>query len=112
MGNSGGRPSVVNNVVLAKLTEAFKQGFNDEQACDYAQIHPATFYRHMQSDENFAREIRGAKLFVIIAASKVVVNAIKKGNIQAAKWWLDRKANGVDSRPFLLNSFRKEDYEY
>lgn len=89
-----GRPTVITEKVIAKLIKAFKEGFTDQQACDYAQIHTATFYRHMKSDEAFAREIGCAKVFITIAAAKLVVKAIKKGNVQVAKWWLEKKATG------------------
>ena len=87
-----GRPTVITKNVIAKLIKAFKEGFTDQQACDYAQIHSSTFYRHKQSDESFAREIESAKVYITIKAHKIVAKAIQKGDVQTAKWWLEKKA--------------------
>jgi hypothetical protein len=87
-----GRKSVVNDNVLAKLESVFKLGVNDEVACSYAGIHPATFYRHMNSNKSFASKIKTAKGFLRIAASQVVANAIiENKDLQSAKWWLEKK---------------------
>lgn len=110
-----GRPTVITKNTVAKLVKAFKEGFTDQQACDYAQIHTATFYRHMKSDEAFAREIGSAKVFITITAAKVVVKAIKKGDIQVAKWWLEKKATGFledDRRIEAVGILNKKNYEY
>lgn len=86
-----GRPTAVTEEVLSKLEEIFKLGVTDKIACDYAQVSTATFYRHLKSDETFDRKIRAAKQYTIIKAANVVMGAIEKGDVNAAKWWLERK---------------------
>lgn len=90
--NKVGRPTVITDEVVAKLEAVLKLGVTDDVACDYAEINPATFYRHLASDENFARKIRQAKNYARIAAGNVVLKAIIEGNdVQTAKWWLEKK---------------------
>lgn len=86
-----GRSTIVTESVLSKLEEIFKLGVTDEIACDYAQISTATFYRHLKSNETFDRKIRAAKQYTVIKAANVVMGAIEKGDVNAAKWWLERK---------------------
>lgn len=114
--NALGRKTVIGENVIAKLTEAFKEGATDELACQYAQIHPSTFYRHKESNKDFAREIEAAKSFITLQAARVVAQAIKSGNLQAAKWWLERKlpsefGNKVETKTVTENIFSSPEFQ-
>lgn len=59
--NKGGRPKRINDEVLAKLEAAFKVGATDTEACEYAEINPATLYRYQQENEWFCDKKKGWK---------------------------------------------------
>jgi hypothetical protein len=87
-----GRPiKVTRDDTVAKLEAAFHLGVTDEVACRYADIHPTNYYLHLKENEDFARKIAKAKDYSRIAAGSVVLNAIERKNVDAAKWWLERK---------------------
>lgn len=102
-----GRPSVLTPERTAKLEEIFKLAVTDAVACDYAELDPATFYRHVSSDPDFARKIRQAKDYGRLAAGSVVMDSIvKKHDIDSAKWWLERKhPNEFGNRPVIAQQF-------
>lgn len=105
--NNSGRPSVITDNCIAKLIEAFNLGCNDEMACDYAEIDPSTFYRHMGSDNGFARKIRSAKHLIRLKAASVITRAIGTGDVALCRWWLEKKyADEFGTRPGMINKSR------
>lgn len=94
--SQAGRPTVVDESTVAKLTEAFRLGSTDILACDYAGIDRSTFYRHLESDSGFATKINISKTYVEIQARGVVVREIEKGNVKASMWWLERRTEEFD----------------
>jgi len=95
-----GRPTVITEDVIAKLEAVKKLGVSNEIACDYANIHPATYYRHLESDEDFARRMRSAEYFANIAARQAVVKAIVEDkDVKAAQWWLERRDKDFSGQP-------------
>lgn len=54
--NKVGRPSVITDTVLAKLEQAYKVGANDTEACEYAEIDPATLYRYFKKNKEFCEK--------------------------------------------------------
>jgi len=87
-----GRPTAIVPDTVAKLENIFKVGGNIEEACSYAGINKATYYRHLESDEDFATKMEAAQHYADIVAKNVVVNKIVKDNdLDTAKWWLERR---------------------
>jgi len=86
-----GRPTVITEAAVAKLSEAFRLGYNDVDACQYADIDRSTFYRHTQSDPSFASHMTDAKNYARLKCSSVLLKAIEHKNIQVCQWWLERR---------------------
>jgi hypothetical protein len=87
-----GRPSKYTPEVVTKLVAAFNMGFNDSEAAAYAGISRKTFYEYMCDKPDFRNRINRAKIEPTIKAKEIIVNALNKGDVSAAKWWLERKA--------------------
>lgn len=100
MSNTGGRPTVIDETTVRKLEQAFRDGLSVSEACFVSGIGRRTFYDHKASDDRFALRMELAKGYVTLRAKKVVVQSIKEGNLNAAKWYLERKArNEFGSHP-------------
>lgn len=83
-----GRPTVVDEAVVAKLLDAFAIGCTDAQACAYANISEATYYRHLNSNRTFESEVISAKQYPHILAKSTVVESMRSGNGKLALDWL------------------------
>lgn len=86
-----GRPSLITNQVVKKLEEAFKIGLNTSEACRYAGISRQIFYNKLEVDTEFLDIIDSAKDHLKLLALGVIGNHISKGDLQTAKWYLERK---------------------
>ena len=90
--NLGGRPTKMNDEVIAKLENIFKVGGNIDEATTYANIDRATYYRWIEADASFATKMESAKHYSDIVAKNVVVEAITKDrDLVTAKWWLEKR---------------------
>jgi hypothetical protein len=99
-----GRKTVITESVVAKLTEAFRMGYNDEEACQYADIDRSTYYRHLQTDLDFATQIASAKNYVRLMCCSVLLEAIEHKNIQVCQWWLERRFREQFGRQVQVSS--------
>lgn len=86
-----GRPKIITPLVEKSLELAFMHGYSAQEACSYAGIHRATFYRYVDTHPDFAERIEAAKERPMNMARKTVVEAIVKGHIPTSKWYLSRK---------------------
>ena len=86
-----GRPKIMTKLVEKSLELAFMNGYTAQEACMYAGIHPATFYRHLETHPDFAERIEDAKEKLVNMARKRVVESIASGHVPTAKWYLSRK---------------------
>lgn len=93
-----GRPTVITPKVVSKLIVAFEGGSTVRDACWHAGISHEAYYSRVRDDEVFADKMDKAQQEVGKNAREVVVNAIKKGDLSTAKWWLERKNNQEFSR--------------
>lgn len=116
-----GRPTVMTESTLAKLDEGFLMGFSDKEACLYADIHPATLYRYNEENPEYRERKELLKDQVNMRAKNNIAAAIKLGDKELSKWYLERrdsdfvpkKATDLTSggKPLLLNfdsSFKKD----
>jgi hypothetical protein len=87
-----GRPTKLTPEVVTKLVAAFNMGYNDTEAASYAGISRKVYYDWLCRNPDFRYKINRAKLEPTIKAKEVLINAINSGNLNAAKWWLERKA--------------------
>lgn len=59
--NAVGRPPKMNFKVIYKITDSISHNYSISDSCKYAGISRVTFYRHLSSNETFAKEIATAK---------------------------------------------------
>lgn len=91
MPKSIGRPTKLEPEVVKKLTAAFANGFNVEQACDYADISKPTYYDWIKKYPEFSNDMSKAQRAIGQLARKVVTDNLNKGDLRAARYWLDRR---------------------
>lgn len=61
--------------ILTKLLSAFSIGANDEEACTYAGIHPRTYYRYRNKNEEFCQFVDTMKLKTPLKARSLLNRA-------------------------------------
>lgn len=84
-----GRPSKVDPTILAKLQQGFSNGLTDEEACNYAGIHPATLYRFQEENPEFCEQKKQWKLNPSLIARKTIL--VSLSDPQYAWRYLERK---------------------
>ncbi len=87
-----GRPTVMTKAAVQKLEQALRDGFSIEMACHVSGVGRSTYYQHMQSDQDFADKMTLAQDWTTQRAKQVVAQAVDKGDLKAAQWWLERRA--------------------
>ena len=86
-----GRPPAIDTKTVAKLTEAFRIDATAEEACSYAGISTATYYRKLKEDDHFREEMERSQMYPFILAKKAVMKAAEKGDAHLALKWLERR---------------------
>jgi len=108
-----GRPSKLTPQVVTKLVAAFNMGYNDTEATAYSGISRKTFYDWMCDKPDFRNKINKAKMQPTLKAKEVLVNALNSGDLNAAKWWLERKsASEFSTKPSEVSIIPPELQEY
>lgn len=74
--------------VVAKLKQAFAIGATVEQACYYAEIHKATYYRWIEKNPVLSDEFDHMRQRLPLKAKQNIANAIETGNSIADSWRL------------------------
>lgn len=87
-----GRPTAIDANILAKLRDAFSYAATDEEACQQANISPATLYRYIEENPEFWEEKERLKNMPNFTAKKVIISQIQEWDEKSAQWWLERKA--------------------
>lgn len=70
--NAVGRPPKVNFKIINRLSDSISHNYTISDGCQYAGISRQTFYRHLNSNKMFAKEIAAAKA----NQNKVVFNFV------------------------------------
>lgn len=102
--SNAGRPTVINEKVLAKLQEAFLWGASDVEACLYAEIDTATLYRYQEKTPNYASKKAEWKENPALLARRNVFKSIEdEQNSRSkdklnSKWYLERKVKSEFSQ--------------
>ncbi len=86
-----GRPTVFDYDAVRKLEQAFAIGCTVEEACTVSGVSRSAYYKRLEVDEQFMDKMERAKLFTTIQARHTVCLAIKNGDIDTSKWYLERK---------------------
>lgn len=90
--NAVGRPRAITPKKLEKLEEAFKLGCTNTEACFYADVAESTFYDFLKEYPEYSDKIKMWKEYQKIQARLAVHQALKRGDKDMAKWYLERKA--------------------
>lgn len=87
--NKPGPESKMTEDVLARLRQAFLMGYDDEEACAFAEINPSTLYRYQKDNPEYASEKARWKQNPILKAKATIYGALSEK--ETAKWYLERK---------------------
>lgn len=87
-----GRPTKINQEILAKLEYAFIHSFTDEEACLYAEISPSTLYRYVENNSEFWERKDRLKKSPNIKAKINWIKKIDDWDYNASREWLERKS--------------------
>ncbi len=85
-----GRPTVMTTDTVNKLEAAFTNGLNVSEACLYANISRQTYYAYCKETEGFSDRVELLRTNVSMIAKQKVVEAIRKGDVDVAEWYLER----------------------
>lgn len=85
-----GRPTVMTDLVLKKLEEAFAWGCSDKEACFYADISEKTLYNYQEKNEDFLHRKELLKERPVLLARKAVVENLENNPNLALKF-LERR---------------------
>ena len=120
--DKGGQPTVMTEVTIKKLRDAFMFGATDAQACAFAGISRQTLYNYQTQHPGFVDQKEEWKENPILRAKVTVYN--KLNDIDTARWYLERKAKdefaargeitgagGEDLIPRLLDKIEKTKYD-
>lgn len=86
-----GKLTAYNPTTIAKFVVAFNNGYNITEACHYAGVHRDTYYEWLKQHPEFVVKVDEAKLMLNRKSKEVVSEAIQAGDINAARWHLERR---------------------
>lgn len=81
--------------VIAKLAQAFAIGATVEQASDYADIHPATYYRWMEKYPELCEYFDRMRQRLPLKAKENIAKTIQAGNINDSWRLLEKTESGI-----------------
>lgn len=119
MKNKGGRPTVMTEAVLAKLEEAFAIGATDLEAYGRAGISKDAFYDYQNKHPEFTERKKYLKNMLKYQSRYNISEKINEGDIDTAKWYLERKVKdefstrqentGRDGKDLIPEELTKEE---
>lgn len=86
-----GRPTVITPEVLNKLQQAFLRGYSNRAACIYADLVEGTYYKYCKENPEFIKKKEAWQENPVSLARDAVYNSLVEGDVQTAKWTLERK---------------------
>lgn len=84
------RPTIINDIIVKKLEEAFIVGATIEEACYYADISRQTYYNWKEENPELFDRFRQLQLSPILKARMTLVRALETNPNLALKY-LERK---------------------
>ena len=88
--SNAGRPSKMTQEVLGKLEHYLSRGTTIPSACAYAGIDLSTFYDWKSNNKEFSEQLEVWQNDLNARAKLLVSDAIDKGDVQTAKWVLEK----------------------
>lgn len=92
MAEKVGRPTVMTEEVVDKLTYAFSKGLSDREACLYVGISTTTLYDYCNDNPDFAERKELLKEQPKIKAKMNICEALEYKDVDISKWYLERRA--------------------
>lgn len=86
-----GRPTVMDEMTVNKLEEAFSYGASDEQACFYAGISKQTLYSYQDKYPEFVDRKFALKENTKYQAKLNVSKKVQAGDVSTSQWYLERR---------------------
>lgn len=77
--------------VLLQLKQALGIGCTVKEACIFAGIGETTYYEWKEADKKLAAELDKLRQNPVLKAKKVIVDSLDDGDVNTAKWYLERK---------------------
>ncbi|KAK9680602.1 hypothetical protein QE152_g38897 [Popillia japonica] len=78
--------------LVRKLEYGFMHDFNITECCEYAGISRDTYHSWVKENEDFSDRMERARSDLKRRAKVVLAESINDGNIDDAKWLLERRA--------------------
>lgn len=91
MAKKPGRPTKMTEATVKKLDDAFVKGLSDAEACIYAGISKQALYDYCHAHPEYTDRKELLKQNVKMRAKVNVAERIEFGDIDASKWYLERK---------------------
>lgn len=89
--NRPGRPSSINNSVIAKLEIAFSYGCNVREALVIAGVSKDAYYRLLEREPKFRERFKLLQEFPLLMAKRNIAEAIFGGDLQISRWYLEKR---------------------
>lgn len=89
--SNAGRPTVMTAEKIRKLEEGFLMGLSDRKCCSFAEVSTTALYDYCAKHPKFKERKELLKDSPAIQAVFNVVTAIKNGDEDMSKWYLERK---------------------
>jgi len=89
--DEAGRPTLYEEKLVAKLEEGLKNDFTVGEACLYAGINRATFYRWQEERPEFKDRMEQAKVYLFNIAKKHINKQVRADDTDTVKWLLSRR---------------------
>ena len=86
------RPQLITDEQLRDVERAVAWGWGIEKACDYADIRHGTFYDYQRRHPEYRGKIKILRDYPVLAAKKVVAEAVMAGDLRASMWVLERRS--------------------
>lgn len=87
--STGGRPTVMTEMVLVKLEAAFSMDCTIREACNYAGISKDAYYDYCLKNPKYSDRVEALREKPILLARQTVVAELS--NPEGARWYLERK---------------------
>jgi hypothetical protein len=84
------RPTKLTEELTKELEARFRDGATNLEAIE-GLISEDTFYTYLKTNQEFSERMELAKEYTTEIARAVVSRAIKRGDRESAKWWLERR---------------------
>lgn len=86
-----GRPTVMTELTLSKLEEAFSVGATDLEACFFANISKDSLYRYQKENPEFSERKEALKNNLKFQTKKNIAKFLQEGDKDMTKWYGEKK---------------------